>query len=248
MTYARSTICIYPTCTTRASFGVRGSRPEFCTRHAPSHYVNLKVPRCEIPSCGEYATHCAIIDGCKMRPSFCAAHAPLRCVSVTRALCTVPHCEHIAQYGERGSHRPTHCASHAPATYTIECSTKCRATGCDARVPGAGICPAFCPAHESHETPRSPRGVRKHHRYAAQSAALAAIASSARTIPEAKRSTDDIKDASYGDLALRQTMCYKWVVKGARARASRPHFRLRELKFEPYAPTYDEYMRELGIE
>ncbi|CAN0071091.1 unnamed protein product [Scytosiphon promiscuus] len=118
-------------CTTGASFGVgRGTKAEFCSKHARREMVNVakqRCQRCSHPGCSVGASFG--VQGSKKR-EFCSKHAKREMVNVAGTRCTHPGCTTRASFGVQGSKKSEFCSKHAKREMVDVATKKCGHPGC----------------------------------------------------------------------------------------------------------------------
>lgn len=114
MVDVKSKMCMHPGCTTRASFGVRGTRNlEFCARHAAEGMVDVVSKRCATTGCRK-RTFYAVGDTKKGK--FCRRHAQTGGTLFHSGgkSCAQRYCRAYLSVGkEGGEERDLFCPKHA---------------------------------------------------------------------------------------------------------------------------------------
>ncbi len=138
-------------CDTRPNFGKPGSKlAEYCSKHAPVGYVDVKNKKCQYPT------------GCDVQPNFgksgsklaeyCSKHAPAGYVDVMNKRCQHPAgCDKIPNFGKPGSKLAEYCSKHAPVGHVDVKSKKCQyADECDTqpKFGKPGYPSEFCSKHK----------------------------------------------------------------------------------------------------
>ena len=101
--------CIHPECKTKPSFGIAASgKPQYCSKHSPLHYVNVKDKTCIHPECKTIPVY-----GLKgsSKPQYCKTHCPTEYVNVKSKTCIHLNCKTRPSYGIP-TYSVTHCAKH----------------------------------------------------------------------------------------------------------------------------------------
>lgn len=128
-------------CSTRATFGVVGSPPRFCARHAEKGMVDLYTKRCEQTGCARYAMYARAFGE---SPRFCLEHGKIYgCeLDVKSKRCEFEGCTAHACMGERNKSKKF-CSVHSEkgmvnlkaalceictkrASFGVEKPTRCR--------------------------------------------------------------------------------------------------------------------------
>ena len=121
-------LCASEGCFTVPSYGVLGSRAQFCKEHCVPGMVDVRSKRCEHDGCDTVPTF--NFRGIKAA-RFCKTHALHGMVDVKSRRCRHPECDMVPSFGAAGSRTPLYCKEHkAPHMVDLK-SKRCAQIGCD---------------------------------------------------------------------------------------------------------------------